>query len=402
MNARHELREQPDQGTLMPDATMVLSALPEAALGDAPRIAIISDAEPARNGVGAYYQDLAEHLQAQGRQVRLFCPMGEDSQWSAAMTLPLPGDASQRFSLPNPFLLNAGISSFRPDIALLATPGAYGLTGAFLCRRMNLPVLVGFHTPFEQLARLYWKRTVMSRVVRQYFRNSNSYLFDRCDKVVVNCRDMQRLAKRLGAQQVDVVGTLLPKDFIDFRTRPHSGRVRKVLFAGRLAAEKNIAAIIRAAQAMPELSFSLAGDGPLRAEVEKAAGKRGNLTYLGWLSRDDLRQTLDRHDLLILPSQFESFGNIALEAMSRERLALVTRQCGIAKWPALSDGLHVIDSSRDLETALRELSTRPNEQIRAQAATARAAAVSLNDESLEHWCKLLDDMQQESRLNTQA
>ena len=35
------------------------------------RVAIVSDAAPERNGVGAYYQDLADHLKSAGARVEL-------------------------------------------------------------------------------------------------------------------------------------------------------------------------------------------------------------------------------------------------------------------------------------------------------------------------------------------
>ncbi len=354
-----------------------------------PKIAIISDAEPARNGVGAYYQDLSEHLQSRGYQIKLFCPVHENGRRSAAMAMPLPGDTSQRLCVPNPFSMNAELAAFHPDMVILPTPGPYGLAGAFLCERLNIPVTVGFHTPFEQLAKLYWQRSLMGRMVRQYFRNSNAYLFDRCNNVVANSREMQRLARRLGAEKVDIVGTLLPMDFIDTPTTPHSGQIRNILFAGRLAAEKNIDAILRAAGNLPNLTFSIAGDGPLKHKVETAERQIPNVRYLGWLTRDQLRATIDQHDVLILPSHFESFGTIALEAMARQRPALVSRYCGIAKWSELSSGMTVIDDGTQLSDALQELAGHCSEELIEIGRSAREAAITLNDETLNHWCQLL-------------
>lgn len=355
----------------------------------ATRIAIISDAEPVRNGVGAYYSDLTDHLRMRGYEVRVFCPIAENGTSSAALAFPLPGDSSQRLCLPNPFGLNIDLGEFKPDVAIVPTPGVYGLTGAFLCERMGLPVLVGFHTAFEQLAKLYWQKTVMARMVRQYFRNSHSYLFNRCTTVVANTEEMCRMARRLGANSVTTVGTLLPRDFIDTAVRPHSGQVKKILFAGRLAAEKNLDAILQAAENLPSLEFGIAGDGPLRPVVIEAAKTFPNINYLGWLSRSELRNAIDAHDLLILPSHFESFGNIALEAMARQRPAIVSSRCGISKWIELRHGLCVIENGNELTNTLRNFSITSSDTIREMANAAMKAAIGLNNRSLDHWCDLL-------------
>lgn len=353
------------------------------------KIAIISDAEPVRNGVGAYYTDLAEHLRARGFDVRTFCPVHENGNSAAAFAFPMPGDTSQRLSLPNPFGLNAQLVAFAPDIAIVPTPGVYGLTGAFLCERMGLPVLVGFHTAFEQLAKLYWQKTVMAKMVRQYFRNSHSYLFNRCTNVVANTEDMCRLARRLGASSATTIGTLLPADFIQMPAKGHSGEVRRVLFAGRLAAEKNIQAVLQSARELPHMEFSVAGNGPLQSAVTEAENNLTNLNYLGWLSRDALRNAIDCHDMLVLPSHFESFGNIALEAMARQRPAIVTTRCGISKWHELRSGLTVINDGTDLTNALRGLAAQSPDTIRKMATASRDVAISLNNRSLDHWCEML-------------
>ncbi|HBG96736.1 MAG TPA: glycosyl transferase family 1, partial [Chromatiaceae bacterium] len=54
------------------------------------RVAIVSDAAPERNGVGAYYRDLAEHLKALGGRVDLISPRYRAGKWYGGLALPLP------------------------------------------------------------------------------------------------------------------------------------------------------------------------------------------------------------------------------------------------------------------------------------------------------------------------
>jgi glycosyltransferase involved in cell wall biosynthesis len=111
------------------------------------------------------------------------------------------------------------------------------------------------------------------------------------------------------------------------------------LFAGRLAPEKNLGAVVEAAEALPEMRFMVAGDGPLRQWLTTQAERLPNLEYIGWVKRPRILPLIDDVDALVLPSTVESFGTIALEAMARGRLVVVSSQCGILSWNLLKRGL---------------------------------------------------------------
>ena len=121
------------------------------------RVLAISDAAPSRNGAGAYYLDLLEHMKGKVKEARLFSPtINENGKWQAGLVLPLPGDKTQKLCFPNIFRLNKMFKDMQPDIVVIATPGIYGITGAWLARRHKVPYLTGMHTSFEQLTELYW------------------------------------------------------------------------------------------------------------------------------------------------------------------------------------------------------------------------------------------------------
>lgn len=74
-------------------------------------------------------------------------------------------------------------------------------------------------------------------------------------------------------------------------------------------------AILRAA--LPDLHLVIAGDGPQRAALEMETdglGIRRNVHFLGW--RPDVAQLLAGLDLFLMPSLWEGFGLVALEAMT--------------------------------------------------------------------------------------
>lgn len=354
------------------------------------RIAVVSDAAPARNGVGAYYFDLVAHLRRHIQQVEVFSPtIEEDGRWQAAMVLPLPGDATQKMCMPNPISLQKQLRRLNPHVVIVPTPGGYGLMGAFIARQMNIPVVAGFHTSFEHLTDLYWQGSIMGKVARSYFERSNKYLFSKSSEVLANSQEMVGLAEKMGTESVKLIGTPIPTEFTDHAVVPHSGKLERCLFAGRLAAEKNAAAVLLAAKRHRDIEFTIAGDGPMRKEVEHYCTQLSNLKYVGWLSRAQLRQQMDANDALLLPSYFESFGTIALEAMSRQRLAIVSTGCGISQWPQLSKSMTLIDESQTLSQVLDQLKGQDQGVLSKQAQQSYVAAMAVHEWSINDWLQML-------------
>lgn len=92
------------------------------------------------------------------------------------------------------------------------------------------------------------------------------------------------------------------------------------LFVGRLVREKNPSCLLRAlAQIDPGQRpwIAMAGDGPLREQVERQrdqSGLRDDVALLG--ERADASALMQAADFLVLPSSFEGMSNVLMEAMA--------------------------------------------------------------------------------------
>jgi len=108
--------------------------------------------------------------------------------------------------------------------------------------------------------------------------------------------------------------------------------------ASRLVAHKGhsflLRAHARASQTAPRLRLLVAGDGPLRADLEREAGAlEGRVQFLGFV--EDVKSFLNVCDILIFPSEpefGEGFGLAALEAMAASRPVVAT---AVASLPEL-------------------------------------------------------------------
>ncbi len=354
------------------------------------RIAIFSDAQPERNGVATYYRDLAGQLQARGERVEFLCPGHGDPPLTQWMTLPLPGDRTQRLALPSVRALRQRLESFRPDVVVAATPGPYGLLAARHAHHLGARVVFGLHTDYEALSSLYWGM-LRGQLGRWSLAAANRRLLASADRVVAISPRMQALAERAGRPDVQVLSTQLPAAFVDTPTSPRDGPLTRVIYVGRLAAEKRIDQVIEAAERLPAIRFAIAGEGPLRKTVEAAAARQANLDYLGWQPRAEVRAAIDCSDLLLLPSLVEAFGTVALEALARERLALASAGCGIHDWPELGGGLLRYAEHEHPADAIARIAALDPEARQHAARQGRAAALAMHDRAVAQWLTVLGD-----------
>ena len=353
------------------------------------RVAIVSDAAPERNGVGAYYQDLAEHLTALGARVDLISPRFRAGKWHGGLALPLPGDPTQKFVLPSPSLIARRLNRLAPDAVIVPTPGPFGMIGMYLAGRRRARLVIGFHTHFERLAALNEDWRLFGYIAQSYLNACNRKLFRAGNLVLANSDEMVDIARGIGASNVGLMGTSIPKRFLDQPTTKIRASVERVLFAGRLAPEKNLGAVIEAAEALPDMRFMVAGDGPLREWLTAQAERLPNLDYIGWVKRSRILPLIDEVDALVLPSTVESFGTIALEAMARGRLVVVSSRCGILSWNLLKRGLFQMRDEETLSLALQRVRGLDHAILECKVDIARKAAHELNERNLSHWIGVL-------------
>jgi glycosyltransferase involved in cell wall biosynthesis len=283
------------------------------------------------------------------------------------------------------------MARLRPDVVIVPTPGPFGMLGMVLARRWHARLVVGFHTHFERLAELNDDWVLRGKVAQAYLNTCNRALFHEGALVLANSREMLDIARQIGAKRVGLMGTPIPKGFLDAPPRPLGASVRRVLFAGRLAPEKNLGAIVEAAAALPQMQFRVAGDGPLRQWLLDEAERLPNLHYVGWVKRQQIMPLIDGADVLVLPSTVESFGTIALEAMARARLVVVSSQCGILSWETLERGLFQIHANETLGQTLARVGALDHAILERKAEIAREGARELNDRNLRHWLRVLRD-----------
>jgi glycosyltransferase involved in cell wall biosynthesis len=145
-----------------------------------------------------------------------------------------------------------------------------------------------------------------------------------------------------------------PVDAKAARARWNVGEGQKMITAvGRLTPQKGFDDLIRAypaiRSAVPESRLVIVGDGHMRAELESIAEQehvRDGTTFAGFINDDELVAALRSSDVVVVPSRFEPFGIIALEAMAAGVPLVVSRVGGLAEIVEDSvDGIEVEPSN---------------------------------------------------------
>jgi glycosyltransferase involved in cell wall biosynthesis len=109
------------------------------------------------------------------------------------------------------------------------------------------------------------------------------------------------------------------------------GHAPLALALGRLHPNKGFDLLLEALTLTRDVHLWIAGDGPLRAELEGQAaslGLTGRVRFLGW--RDDVPGMLASSDFVVSSSRHEPLGNVVIEAWSASRAVVATASDGPA------------------------------------------------------------------------
>ena len=135
-----------------------------------------------------------------------------------------------------------------------------------------------------------------------------------------------------------------------------------IVALGRLHENKAFDVLIQAMAAIPGAFLWIAGDGPLRRQLETQAAALGvgeRVRFLGW--RDDVPALFAAADLFVCPSRHEPLGNVVIEAWAQAVPVVAAASQGPAQLIADgADGLLVpVDDPAALAAAIRRLLSEP-------------------------------------------
>lgn len=135
----------------------------------------------------------------------------------------------------------------------------------------------------------------------------------------------------------------LPDENVDAKGRsslrrewfPDSPDAMIIGSVGRLEEPKKgltvlLSAARRVVDQFPKARFVIAGDGPDRARLEKMSAELNLISHVRFIgAQKNVWPLFDAFDVFVLPSRWEGFGIVLLEAMARGLPVVATRQGGV-------------------------------------------------------------------------
>ena len=148
----------------------------------------------------------------------------------------------------------------------------------------------------------------------------NLKYYRRCDHLICNMPDIRNYIVREGwpeerAHYIPNFCTVNPGPAVDRATLQTPQDAKVLLILARLQAVKGIDVALRALPLVPDAILWVVGSGPLKRELQALAVDRGvqdRVRFLGW--RDDRSSLLKSVDVCLVPSRYEPFGNVVLNA----------------------------------------------------------------------------------------
>jgi glycosyltransferase involved in cell wall biosynthesis len=294
------------------------------------RVAMVTETYPPEvNGVAMSMARLVNGLHERGHDVQLVRPRqamapGDiaDTRFDEVLTrgCPIPRYPHLRMGLPAQRALMRLWSQRRPDVVHIATEGPLGWSALQAARKLELPVTTDFRTNFHAYGQHYgigWLAQPILAYLRAFHNQAH------CTMVPTDAMRGDLAAR--GFEHLHVVGRGVDTRLFDPARR--NAALRRswgadnndlvLAYVGRLAAEKNLDAVLAAYEAVRALSADtkllFVGDGPLRDALRARCPQA---IFAGHRGGDDLAAHYASADVFLFSSLTETFGNVTTEAMA--------------------------------------------------------------------------------------
>lgn len=222
----------------------------------------------------------------------------------------------------------------RPDVVSAQDPFEAGLVGWLIARHFNVPLHVQVHT--DLFAPAYAAHSLLNRLRVHIAR----FVLKRADRIRVVS---QRIADSLsGELALKVPVTVLP--IFTERARFHdasasaelterfSSYARKLVCVARLEPEKHVALALRAfaEAASADACLIVVGEGSERGTLEQLAQELGIRDRVFFEGAQDPAPYYTLADLVLVPSRYEGYGLVIVEALAAGKPVLAT-DVGVAR-----------------------------------------------------------------------
>lgn len=205
------------------------------------------------------------------------------------------------------------------------------------------PDIIHIHSSFAGILRL---RFLFSKVKRKIIYCSHGWSFNRdvsnlkktllkftewvlsfgCSKIVNISKSEQLSALFINKNKMRLIYNSIPDISTEKRCKKEGSQKTKIkiLFIGRLDRQKGIDILMDSwtKASKDNLKLEVIGSSVLEKDTKKS--KYTDVNFLGWKNPEEVLYFLENADVVVIPSRWEGFGLVALEAMRSSKLVLAS------------------------------------------------------------------------------
>ncbi len=380
-------------------------------------------------GTGIYVDTLAKSLAQKGRQVKVLCsdhcppnkpyPVeavlfsnGENNKFDLDFDIPVfashPLSKGKKFGELSKTQRQAyfrvfrgkieeGISQFRPDLVHVH----HGWVIASILAEFDVPYVITLHgTEYhafksykdytqDVLRGLHGAEVIVALTQDERAQAIDAYGLDPQKIIVIKSGTDTDMFKPLDVDKEN----LLKSYSIEAADRP------VVFFGGRLTDQKGVDTLLRAASIYSKTDEKpitlIAGDGNLRSDLEQLAGelKLESVYFLGAQSHEQMVKLFNVADIAAMPSIYEAFGLVALEALACGTPVIAGNVGGFAR--NVNNEIGFLMKPGDSDTLAQKITTFIKDGFKEKVRDKAAAYIRQNfswDKTVENIEKLYEQV----------
>jgi glycosyltransferase involved in cell wall biosynthesis len=241
----------------------------------------------------------------------------------------------------------------KPDLILCHSVTWAGFAASLIMKKYGIPYLIVEHRSF-----FTWRTEKARAMVRPYYLPFFEKAYRGCSRLVLVSESLLTGLKALMPwleEKTMVIPNMIREDMFLPPTVPRTSDPFIFFWAGRLEHVKGLDLLLDAFSELAgnrseNIILRLAGRGSLRAELEQRANAWGLdqiVSFLGRISREEMQKELQGANCFVLPSRYEAFGAVLIEAMSSGLPVIATRSGGPDSIVSKENGILIDAENRD-------------------------------------------------------
>ena len=224
-----------------------------------------------------------------------------------------------------------------------------GISAAYVAKKYNIPLVITEHSSVKRgqyVRESYYKRIV------------NSY--KSADAIIAVGNGLKKEIEELTSRKdIKVIGNLVDLSLFNIRNIKRENDEFIFFSVAFLEGEKGLDTLIKAFSMRfnnEKVRLVIGGDGSQRQWLEGIAKNEGienQVTFTGALSREEVAEWMNKCDAFVLPSRYETFGVVYIEALASGKPVIGTFNGGAEDIVTKDVGILVnIDNIKELSDAM--------------------------------------------------